>query len=187
MAPRPPSPAFRRIGALLVPFALGFSLISPARAQDPAAFKDAEPVVTGKEPALEPEYPSPAAPVNLAITGAVITAAWYGAALGSSYLIGDQPYADELRIPVAGPFLAFPQMVECKPEETNCTTLIVVVRSVLTMLDGIGQVGGVGVLLESLFVPTATERSRPKKRASFRAAPVVGGSGVVGVSVAGEF
>jgi len=170
---------------VLAPLALGLSFASPALAQEPPV-ADSEPVITGREPALEPEYPAPSAPVNLAITGAVITAVWYGGALGTSYLI-DQPYADELRIPVAGPFLAFPQMLECKPEEKDCTTLIVVVRSVLTMLDGIGQVGGVGVLLESLFVPTATERARPKKRASLRAAPVVGGSGMVGVSVAGEF
>jgi len=170
-----------------IPYALAvFLLAAPAFAQEPVGL-DKPPITADGGPALEPEYPSPATPLNLALTGGIITAVWYGGALGSSYLIGDQPYADELRIPLAGPFMAFPQMLECKPGDENCTTLIVVVRSILTMLDGIGQVGGTGILLESLFVPTAAERPRPKKRSSFRAAPVVGGSGFVGVSVAGEF
>jgi hypothetical protein len=86
---------------------------------------------------------------------------------------------------VAGPFIALKD-VGCQADDAGCTTPIVVVRSVLAVIDGIGQVGGVGVLLESLLVPTGSAPPPRATRATVRAAPLVAG-GTLGLAVSGEF
>jgi hypothetical protein len=185
-----PSPRKAWVRTLLAGFVVAaVTGIAPAaRAQEP----DDDPA---KEPAApEQDLPPPSTRLNLALTGGIITGAWYGAALGSSFALKDHPWSDELRIPLAGPFLALSQM-ECRIDESNCTRVIMIVRTVLAALDGIGQVGGVGVLLESLFVPTASsdaawDKPRPEKRdtkrVSFRARPIVGEKGMLGIGVSGE-
>jgi hypothetical protein len=90
-----------------------------------------------------------------------------------------------MRIPVAGPFMALKDM-GCQKDDPDCTTPLVVVRSVLAVIDGVGQVGGLGVLLESLFVQSGSPPPPPPKRASLRAAPIVSGS-ALGLAVSGEF
>ncbi|MEO8901518.1 MAG: hypothetical protein ABI488_07325 [Polyangiaceae bacterium] len=98
------------------------------------------------------EYPAPTARRNLIIAGAVTTAAWYGLALGSSYLWPDTVGAKDLRIPVAGPWIAFSHS-GCG-NVSDCSKVLVVVRAIATLIDGIGQASGLAFATEGLFMPT---------------------------------
>jgi len=98
------------------------------------------------------QYPPPSARTNLLIGGAATTAAWYGLALGSSYLWPDAVGAKDLRIPVAGPWIALSHS-GCG-NVSDCSTLIVVLRAIATTVDAIGQASGLAIAAEGLFLPT---------------------------------
>ena len=135
--------------------------------------------VAGNALADEPErqvrhdpgaYPPPAARWNMVAAGASVTAFWYGAALGFSYWFPDAPGADDLRIPVAGPWMALAD-TGCAADDPDCSIIIVILRAVLTTVDAVGQTGGVLVMGESLFLPTQTFAPR-SRRASLELRPV---------------
>lgn len=181
--------------AVVVPVVLAFlGVFQPglAAAQAPVV-PDAAP--SAPLPALEADLPSPGARGRLALAGGIVTGVWYGGALGASLLFPDAPGAEDLRIPVAGPFLALAD-TGCADSEPNCDTVLVVVRAILTTLDGIGQVGGVGMVIESLFLPTAESSTRgapsPSSNSAaleteIRPVPIVAGKDGVGLGVVGRF
>jgi hypothetical protein len=137
------------------------------------------------------EYPPPSARRNLIIAGFASTAAWYGLALGSSYIWPDTVGAKDLRIPVAGPWIAVGHS-GCG-DVVDCHKVIVVFRALATVIDGIGQAGGLGLIAEGLFLPTqepkrvtADERERAGAlrfhvQPSFDAGKNSVGFGVLGV------
>jgi hypothetical protein len=151
-----------------------------ARAEEPSVA-----VEQGPRPAEGPTTPEPGTSGRLALTGGALLVGWYGLGVGASYAFKDEPWAKSMRIPVAGPFMALKDM-GCQKDDPDCTTPIVVVRSVLAVIDGVGQVGGLGVLLESLLVPSGSPPPPPPKRASVRATPIVSGN-TLGLAVSGEF
>lgn len=108
-------------------------------------------------------YPPPSTRYKLALVGVGVSAAWYGAAYGFSALWPDAPGADDLRIPVAGPWMALGE-TGCADDDPDCSTFIVVLRAVLTTIDGVGQAGGLAVAVESLFLPTAEQSPTPRRR-----------------------
>jgi hypothetical protein len=141
-------------------------------------------------------YPPPSTRYKLALVGVAVSAAWYGAAYGFSALWPDAPGAEDLRIPVAGPWMALGK-TGCADDDPDCSTLIVVLRAVLTTIDGVGQAGGLAVAAESLFLPTATQSPAPRRRRrakpiegtdsfELRPAPVLTGRSL-GLGVAGTF
>jgi hypothetical protein len=163
-------------------------------------------VVRAEEP-LAPEAdtnpsstPPPSARPNLVLVGAAVTAGWYGAALGTSYLWADSDGASPLRIPVAGPYIALAK-TGCSDRESltaSCGTFTVVLRTLLTTLSAVGQTGGVLAMLEGAFVPTTTTARASAHAGTSRGArgPHVailpapaGASGVngLGFGVFGEF
>jgi hypothetical protein len=158
------------------------SVLQPARAwaEEPSVA-----VADAPRPADEPTSPEPGTSGRLALTGGALLVGWYGLGVGASFAFKDEPWAKSMRIPVAGPFMALTD-VRCQKDDPDCTTPLVVVRSVLAVIDGVGQVGGLGVLLESLLVQSESPPPPPPKRASVRAAPLVSGS-TLGFSVSGEF
>jgi len=99
----------------------------------------------------------------LLIAGAATTAAWYGLALGSSYLWPDTVGAKDLRIPVAGPWIALSHS-GCG-NVSDCSKVIVVLRAIVTTLDAIGQASGLALAAEGLFLPT---REPNRKRAELK-------------------
>ncbi len=112
---------------------------------------------------FDPEaYPPPEARLNTALTGAAITAAFYAPAFGASYLWPDSPGAADLRIPVAGPWMKLFQ-TGCSDTEPDCSTFWIVTGAVFAGIDGLGQAGGVGIMLESIFMTTRepTQKSVP--------------------------
>jgi hypothetical protein len=162
---------------------------------------------------LPPEYPTPGVQTTLVITGSAIFAAWYGGAFAASLLWDDAPGAKELRIPVVGPWMSLKD-TGCPKGDRDCNTTTAVLRAVLTIVDGVGQIGGLAVLGEAIFLPTSTARprtqtleirtvgparaegARPKlhqagrtdKPAVFlRGAPFVGNGDALGLAVVGAF
>jgi hypothetical protein len=162
---------------------IGFLAGAPdARADEPLA------PTPDTNPAVLPD--SPAQP-NLILIGAVVAAGWYGGAVGLSYLWPDSPGAADLRIPVAGPYMALAS-TGCGDQELGCGTFLVVVRTVLTSLSAVGQTGGVLAMAEGLFLPTSSASkaapSAARDSASVRVAPFVSGHGDgLGVGLNGSF
>lgn len=126
------------------------------------AFAQNEPV-----PLLELErddrvYPPPGTQYKLAVAGLLTTGVFYGAAAGMSYAYPDAPGAKDLRIPVAGPWMAIANN-GCPPNDPDCSRVWVVMRTILTAVDGLGQAAGVGMMIESLFLPTQEPGTAPVK------------------------
>jgi hypothetical protein len=103
-------------------------------------------------------YPAPSTRVPLFLLGAGTTAVWYGAAVGGSYLYPTARGADELRIPIAGPWMSLGQ-TGCPKTTPNCSTFWMVVAAVFKTLDGIGQAGGVLIMAEGLLLPTVEPKN----------------------------
>jgi hypothetical protein len=138
--------------------------------------------------------PQSSAQVNLILVGAGVTAGWYGVAVGTSYLWPESDGASALRIPVAGPYLALAK-TGCGENETFCDTITVVLRTIITTLSAVGQTGGVLVLGEGLFLPTAPAGHRradsppPQRlvRPNVTVTPSAVGPSGYGLSVFGNF
>jgi hypothetical protein len=141
------------------------------------------------------ERPPPAARTNLWITAGAVTVGFYGMALGTSYLWSDSPVAQDLRIPVVGPYSAV-FGAGCGKGEPGCGTFIAVLRTTFAAISAIGQTGGVLLLGEAAFLdtdsssansaPTNSGVARATAPDSFFYAPVVD-SDSLGVVVGGSF
>jgi len=135
------------------------------------------------------QYPPPSARRNLLIAGGVTVASWYALALGSSYLWPDTVGAKDLRIPVAGPWMAFAHS-GCGPV-ASCSEVLVVIRAIATALDGVGQATGLAIAGEGLFLPTQEPKRAPPDRtaaARFELHPSFdAGKNTVGFGVLGVF
>lgn len=129
----------------------GLTSTSVARADEP------EPVHRYEDDSRPPG----AVRTKLFLTGAAVTGGFYAPVLGASYLWDQHPGAEQMRIPVAGPWLAFSKTKLCnaRPDLDNCSNFLVVTGAVLLVLDGIGQAGGAGLMLESIFLPTGPKRA----------------------------
>jgi hypothetical protein len=136
--------------------------------------------------------PPPSARTYTLIGGFATTAAWYGLALGSSYIWPDTVGAKDLRIPVAGPWIAFSHS-GCGPV-ADCHEALVVLRAFATALDGVGQAGGLFLMGQGLFLSTREPSARPHTSwTSFRGYGVEmqptfdAGKNTVGFGVLGVF
>ena len=133
-----------------------------AQAPDPS-----EPLPPSGSVTLD-EYPPPSARRNLLLVGVGSTAAWYGAAFGVSYAVNDPAMAKDLRIPIAGPWMALSH-TGCYGGG-DCNTLLIVLGAIATSLDGIGQAAGLALAGEGLFMPTQEpKRARAAHRATHSA------------------
>ncbi len=165
--------------------ALSLSLAHGARADEPL------PPEADANPRARPQ---PSAQVNLVLVGAAVTAAWYGVAVGTSYLWTESDGASALRIPVAGPYMALAK-TGCGETETYCDTVSVVIRTLFTALSAVGQTGGILVMGEGLFLPTAPRARRASEaappmrlvRPNVSVAPSAVGPSGYGVSLSGTF
>jgi hypothetical protein len=156
----------------------------PSDATDPAAVPVA--------PSAPPEYdlPQPSTRWNLLFTGLAVTGVSYGLALGASYIWPDGRTSEELRVPIVGPWMAIAD-TGCPEGESDCSTVLLVVGAIFTGVDGVLQAGGLGIALESAFIPTSSGAKREKRAASdalrVRPVPYVAGRDGVGLGVAGTF
>jgi hypothetical protein len=141
-------------------------------------------------------YPPGSTRIKLALVGVGVSAAWYGAGYGFSELWPDAPGARDLRIPVAGPWMALAD-TGCADDDPDCSTIIVVLRAILTTMNGVGQAGGLAVAAEAMFLPTTSGSAPPRRRRrtkqvepsesfQLRPAPVLTGR-TLGFGVSGSF
>jgi hypothetical protein len=136
------------------------------------------------------ELPPDGARSRVILVGAALTAGWYGAAVGTSYLWPNAPNAKDLRLPVVGPWLALGD-VGCGSRESSCSTVPLVLRTALTVVSGVGQAGGLFAIVEGLLMdtgssPAAPSAPREKRGASWSAAPVMLSDGA-GIEFFGRF
>jgi len=174
-----------------LPVALGFGLflatLAPAaHAQEPVASKEAAPPPGA-------DRPPAGARVTHVVAGAATTALFYGAVVGFSYLAPDEPGSPDLRIPIAGPWIALSK-AGCAEDEPDCSLVLVVIRAALTLMDGVGQAGGLGIIGEGLFLNTSSPRptalGAPRTdlpQVKVRAVPLDLGRSGVGLGLVGTF
>jgi hypothetical protein len=106
--------------------------------------------------------------------GIGLTATAYGIGMACGFGWNDVPGADALKVPVVGPWVALGQS-GCAPDQDECTAMLVL-RTILTTLDGLVQLGGVALVLEGVLMTTeadapANEKESGGARASARTAP----------------
>jgi len=141
------------LGSLVIALALGVTLSGAraARADEP----------TIDEVRYHPtELPPDGTRSRVLIAGAALTVGWYGVGVGTSYIWADAKNARDLRIPVAGPWMALGD-VGCSSKETKatCSDGIVVLRTTLAVLSGIGQAGGLFAIMEGLLLDSGNAAS----------------------------
>jgi hypothetical protein len=190
-------PALPKPPWALAAFLGGLLSAGTARAETPTAAPPAEvadlasaPVPASNAPPVY-ELPPPETRWAVLGTGLAVTGVSYGLALGAAYAWPDARTSDELKIPIAGPWMAIAD-TGCTEDEPDCSTVLLVVTAILSGVDGVVQAGGLGIALESLFMPTASEKPRAEKprtseAPTVRPVPVIVGKHGVGLGVAGTF
>ena len=127
--------------------------------------------VAAEEPTLDAieyrptELPPPGARVRLILTGFALTAGWYGASVGTSYLWSDAPNAKDLRLPVVGPWMALGD-AGCGDSESGCSTPIAIVRTAFAIVSGVGQIGGLFGITEGLLMDTGSSTTSARTPAT---------------------
>lgn len=131
-------------------------------------------------------YPPSSVRPKLLAGGLVVTGIGYGAAAITASLASDLPGASEMQIPIAGPWMSLGKMA-CPADEPDCGASLYI-RGVLTVIDGLMQLGGLGIAAEGLFMKTeASAPADEKKQAIWiRPAPIVT-STTTGFGVVGTF
>jgi hypothetical protein len=147
------------------------SAAAPARADDvpPAA------VVASVDPGpagevLEERYPPSLVRLKLIAAGVVVTGLAWGAAFACAsswpYVPNPAPGAEsgppgsgQLKIPVAGPWIALGHS-GCAPDEPDCAVAKVAVRDVLMVIDGLVQAAGVALIVEAVVMKTSPEKAK---------------------------
>lgn len=124
-----------------------------------AAQSESDPAPKTLVPAVDqPLYPPPSASWKVVAAGLGTSAVAYGAATGVSFLYPDAPGAHDLRVPVIGPWLAIANN-GCSADEPDCSKALIVLRTVITAIDGLAQAGGIAVAIEGLFMRTQLPRA----------------------------
>ncbi len=176
------------VGAVFVSLLLN---VADARAQKdsaPVPSPDAKAATPRAQPTPEEtvvvRYPPSSVRVPLIIGGSFITLAAYGLTVASALTWDDVPGADAMLIPVAGPWIALAQ-TGCAPDDPDCGAILAL-RGILLVVDGIAQLGGLGLIAEGIFMTTEADApaSPGKRKTSWSVAPVITptqtGFGVVG-------
>ena len=166
-------------------------VLSASFTRDAGAQEAAQTATVATQPPAEEEvvqrYPPTAARWRILVAGLGITAVAYGGAALMGGLWEGVPGGDYLFIPVAGPWIAL-GMSGCGPDEEStpgegdCEALIGV-RAAIYVVDGLLQIGGLGLVGQSIFMTTESETAAPAS-ATILPAPIVTptmtGFGVVG-------
>lgn len=152
-----------------------------------------EPLATSRDAVSRPP---PVTRWLLIGTGLAATGLFYAGAYGLGEAWPDAPGRNDLRYPVAGPFMDLAR-TGCPASDSNCSTLELVVRTVLISLDALGQVGGVGLILQGAILGTGSANpprglgsavpARPSQSFSLAPVPWSDGRSAGGLSLTGRF
>lgn len=170
--------------------------VTPAQAQQPApttaptatvAITPATPA--GAEEPVVQRYPPSSARWRVLLAGLGVTAVAYGGAALMGGVWTDIPGGDPyLFIPVAGPWIALGKSgcapdEESSPGEGDCEAMIGV-RAAIYVVDGLLQLGGLGLVATSIAMTTESEDAAPS--ATILPGPIVTPT-MVGLGVVGTF
>lgn len=176
--------------------AAGEAQAQPAAPAAPAAPSAGAPVtpvgptVDKPAPDLVERFPPSAARWRIFAAGLSVTIVAYGGAALMGGLWKDIPGGDFLFAPVAGPWIALGKSGCAPDEETtegqgDCEPLIGL-RAAIYIVDGLLQLGGLGIIAESIFMTTESEDAKAPAKATILPAPIVTPT-MVGVGVVGSF
>lgn len=146
----------------------------PAKvAAEPAPKKDGAPSKAApadgspgaSEDVIIERYPPSSVRWKLVITGIAVTGVAYAGAAMIGGLWDGVPGGDMLYIPVAGPWIALGKSgctaSEDPDDEGDCSALLGL-RAALYVVDGLMQIGGLGIIAESIFMTTeSSDLSQP--------------------------
>jgi hypothetical protein len=141
----------------------------------------------GAQEAEEPQrYPPSSVRLKLVVGGLVVTGVAYGAGFLAASSWPDAPGASELKIPVVGPWIALAKN-GCAADDPDCGFALYF-RGFLTVVDGLMQLGGLGIAGEGIFMTTEASAPTPPSTSKVivRPAPIVTGTGA-GFGVVGTF
>lgn len=141
-----------------------------------------------QEPTEPLRYPPSSVRPKLILGGIAVT----GIAYGSVYLAATQwpgtPGSSELLIPIAGPWLSL-RRLGCSASEiaytgrdphagpqfqvtaTDCSGVLLFFRGFLAVIDGLAQLGGLGMIGEGIFMTTEADAPKKKAASSFTISP----------------
>jgi hypothetical protein len=158
---------------LAVFVAFGAVMLSSA-----AAFAD--------ETATPSRYPPSTVRPKLIGGGLVVTGIAYGAAALTASLTSDLPGSSELQIPIAGPWMSLGK-IACPTSDPDCGFTLYL-RGALTVIDGLMQLGGLGIAGEGIFMKTEAVAPTEEKTAArwIRPVPIVTGT-TTGFGIIGTF
>ncbi|NUP06486.1 MAG: hypothetical protein HOW73_10550 [Polyangiaceae bacterium] len=160
-----------------------------APSAEPGAGPRSTTAIPETEDAVTERFPPSSARWRILVAGLGVTAVAYGGAALMGGLWEDIPGGDMLFIPVAGPWIALGKS-GCAPGEESvegegdCEAMIGV-RAAIYVVDGLLQLGGLGLVAESIFMTTESETAAPAK-ATILPAPIVTPT-MVGLGVVGTF
>jgi len=159
--------------------ALALTATSSARADDAAE------TTLATTPAKESPNPPSSVRLKLALGGVAVAGGAYAMSYAMASNFPEVPGMTQLKIPVVGPWLALGQS-GCATDDPGCGAKVVL-RGFFLVIDGLAQIGGLGLIAESVLMKT--NASAPKKPAAaftIRPTPLVTGS-VTGLGFVGTF
>lgn len=153
-----------------------------------APLAHAEEPVSGKDRVSQGRHPPSSVRWKLVAGGLGLSAAAYGAGYLCASAWPEVPGSDDLKIPIAGPWISLVNN-DCSPDDPDCGALLYV-RGFLLIVDGLAQAGGLGIAGEGIFMTTESRSARaPSEEAPavvLRPVPVVTAHST-GLGVAGIF
>lgn len=151
------------------------------------------PASASEPQADEPEmmrYPPSSVRVGLIAGGLGLTALAYTPAVLSAFAWPEVPGSDGLKAPVVGPWIALAES-GCAEGEQDCEAVLAL-RTILYIVSGLAQAGGLAVAAEGIFMTTEAESEEAiEEQASapaleFVVAPTVSDR-TLGLGVVGRF
>ncbi|WP_437503389.1 hypothetical protein [Sorangium sp. So ce1099] len=141
---------------------------------------------SAEEPPAPARHPPSSVRAKLIFGGVGVTAVAYGAAFLAASSWPEVPGSSELKIPIAGPWLALAKN-GCAADDPDCGAKLYL-RGALTVIDGLAQLAGLGLVGEGIFMTTEAPSTRPPSAPALtvRAAPVITATGM-GLGVVGTF
>lgn len=131
----------RRLALVLAPFALA---LAPSLAR-------ADEAPTRPEQHESDALPPAGVRLPTLLGGLAFTGVWYGGGVALAAGWPDPPGMKQLRVPVAGPWMALAHQGCSVPGDCGFADYV---RPFFFVLSGIAQAGGIGVMLESILIPT---------------------------------
>lgn len=156
---------------------LALTAVGTARADEPV-----EPLATA--PARETPLPPSSVRLKLGLGGIAVAGGAYAMSYAMASNFPEVPGMTGLKVPIVGPWIALAQS-GCAADDPDCGAKVVL-RGFLFVIDGLAQIGGLGLIAEGVLMKT--DASAPAKASAFtiRPTPLVTGN-VTGLGFVGSF